>query len=760
MKIMMVTPYFYPKIGGLENYALNIAKGLKNDHTIVVVTSNHESNKLVIDKVEGMKVYRLPAWFKVSNTPINPLWYFQIKRIIKDEKPDVINAHTPVPFIADIVERARGRIPFVLTYQNDLIKSNKVQQALVLGYYWILGNKTLRNSENIIASSGYYAENSPRLKKYQPKLEIVSPGIDVERFNSKVDKQWLKKKYPGKKIVLFVSSLDKTHAHKGLDVLIKAVAQAKKTIPNMHLIVAGKGDATPSYQALAMELGITGDVSFPGFVEDKDLPRYYAGADVLALPSVNKSEGFGMVLVEAMACGTPVIGTAIGGITYVLNTTQGGVLVKPYDIPDLAAALTRIINTDDLHKRLSDNGSKAAREKFTWKSATKETQRIFQRAEMPRICLVHNIISPYRLPLYEEINKHVNFTVLFCAPITKDRTWSYDLSQYTFGYKVLTGFSIGPVIFNTNALSALLSTRFDIVMANSDPDIAPTALLAFLLAKIKSKKILIWSLVTDENIHFFPAIAYSNQSFHKFLRQIISWFVMFYRRLCFSLSNHFLALTGQAQTFLEEHEIALDLISRTIQVMPLELLPEPNIKKKRSGRTFLYIGYLNERKGVNYLIDAFKSIPDKKAELIIAGSGPVEKQLKAQAKDDKRVKFYGYLEGVEKANLYASADVFVLPTLNDVWGLVINEAIRYGLAVICSDAAEAKELVSKDVGRVFHTQDVDELYKQMSQIINDQPYLKSMQANNLRNSSVSDTRIAANGYVKAMKATLSQTTTS
>src|SRR3712207_4234978 len=104
MKLMIIAPYFYPKIGGLENYAYNIALGLKKKFkwNIVVVTSNHVEKKYKEEKINGLKIYRLPYLFKLSNTPINPFWYFQIREIIKKENPDVINAHTPVPFISDI----------------------------------------------------------------------------------------------------------------------------------------------------------------------------------------------------------------------------------------------------------------------------------------------------------------------------------------------------------------------------------------------------------------------------------------------------------------------------------------------------------------------------------------------------------------------------------------------------------------------------------------------------------------------------------
>ena len=100
MKLIIVTPYFPPHIRGVENYAYNIAKGLKEEYNweIVVITSNHEEKKHIEEKIDRIKIYRLSRWFKISNKPINPMWYFQIKNITKKEKPDVINAHTTCPF--------------------------------------------------------------------------------------------------------------------------------------------------------------------------------------------------------------------------------------------------------------------------------------------------------------------------------------------------------------------------------------------------------------------------------------------------------------------------------------------------------------------------------------------------------------------------------------------------------------------------------------------------------------------------------------
>src|SRR5260370_19557672 len=104
MKILFITPHFPPSLGGVENYVFNIALGLKqvDNFEVVVVTSNANGKKESIEEYLGLRIYYLPVMIRVSNTPINPLWYFSLKRIIREEKPDIINSHQPVMFIGDM----------------------------------------------------------------------------------------------------------------------------------------------------------------------------------------------------------------------------------------------------------------------------------------------------------------------------------------------------------------------------------------------------------------------------------------------------------------------------------------------------------------------------------------------------------------------------------------------------------------------------------------------------------------------------------
>src|SRR2546430_16283283 len=126
VKLLLVTPYFLPQSGGLESYAFNIAQSLMQtyDYEVVVVTSNPDGKNQFIEDYCGIKVYRLPIMLRIANTPINPFWYLTLKRIIRTEKPDIINSHQPVPFIGDLSAFLTGSTPSALTYHSGTMLKN------------------------------------------------------------------------------------------------------------------------------------------------------------------------------------------------------------------------------------------------------------------------------------------------------------------------------------------------------------------------------------------------------------------------------------------------------------------------------------------------------------------------------------------------------------------------------------------------------------------------------------------------------------
>jgi len=157
--------------------------------------------------------------------------------------------------------------------------------------------------------------------------------------------------------------------------------------------------------------------------------------------------------------------------------------------------------------------------------------------------------------------------------------------------------------------------------------------------------------------------------------------------------------------------------------MPSGLLPEPDTGPGEEGGkiTILTLGYFKPSKGIGYLIKAYQALPDrnrKRSRLVIAGTGKREERLKELASGTEGILFPGYVSGKEKANCYGRANLFVLPSLHDPWGLVVNEAMHYGLPVITTEATGAKEMIS-DNGIVVEPGNVEDLKAALERLIED-----------------------------------------
>lgn len=358
VKLLLIAPYFPPQSGGLENYAFNIARSLMQtyDYEVVVVTSNPNEKKQIIEYYCGIKVYRLPVMLLISNTPINPSWYLKIKRIIDMEKPDIINSHQPVPFIGDLAAFLAGSIPFVLTYHSGTMKKNKIPADIIISLYekFILPH-TAKKATKIICASNFVRNTI--LKKYAFKSIVIHPGTDVSLFkpSSTIARD--------KNLVLFICRYKIMHKMKGLYYLLDAI----KVLPEVKLCIVGeKGDF------------IDERILSVGIKRGKDLVEEMQKASLVVLPSLAHMESFGMVLIEAMACQAPVIGTIIGGIPEVINDGIDGFLVPPKDSNALALAISKILADKELAARMGRAGEAKVKEKFTWDTRVTLTKEVFE----------------------------------------------------------------------------------------------------------------------------------------------------------------------------------------------------------------------------------------------------------------------------------------------------------------------------------------------------------------------------------------------
>lgn len=378
MKIVIVAPYFYPHLGGAEVYTINIARRLRmlGCEVSIVTTGGRDSDQ--IETIEGMRVHKVHATMTLSNTPVGAGWSRQLSEIFRYEQPDVINAHTPVPFLADIAQRASGSTPFVLTYHNDLAKDFPPFRLAAWAAHKLLIDRTIRLSTRIIATSEYYALESPHLRQYRAKIGIVPPGVDTEIFRPDVTVEAdVGRRYAGSKIILFVGSMKRSHQHKGLGILIQAFANLVHNFDDTKLVAVGEGDAISKYRDIARRLKVDDRIEFTGRLDDHKLAQLYKLATVLAMPSTNRSEGFGMVSMEAAAAGTPVVGSNIGGVPYAVSNNITGLLAEPKSVGSLCCALSRVLKDEHLARSLGQAGAERARRDFSWPSLAAQTFQIF-----------------------------------------------------------------------------------------------------------------------------------------------------------------------------------------------------------------------------------------------------------------------------------------------------------------------------------------------------------------------------------------------
>ena len=354
-----------------------------------------------------------------------------------------------------------------------------------------------------------------------------------------------------------------------------------------------------------------------------------------------------------------------------------------------------------------------------------------------KLIILHNIIAPYRLPIFEELSKKYDLNVYFCKAKTNDRLWSTSLENYTFKYKILPSLNVGPLVFNFSLLKELFKNKSDCFIVAESPENAISILTLFAIAKMNKSKIILWNERISDEIFTFIHLNTSSNFFKNKLYNFIKAGYKIYRKYLYLKSDLLLPLSSAAESYLKKEGVLKEKIIKSFQIIPESILAKPTTISKlpefKNKKIILSLGYLIKGKGVDNLIKAFNQLNSSNAVLLIAGAGDQEENLKNLAKNNVDIKFIGYIEDKEKAKYFSMADFFVFPTHNDAWGLVINEALYYGLPVISTDKAGAIELIENGKnGFIIPDNDVDALAKSMKKLLNDPKLLAKMKENVLR----------------------------
>ena len=368
MKILIISKYFKPYEGGIETVVYENARYLvEKGHEVTVIASEHEKGLKKEETIEGIKVVRVPTWFNLSASPINPGVFFEVLR----RDFDIVHLHAPNPFNNTLASIALvlKRKPWVVTYHSDIVG----RKGLFLGsLFWLYKNLiqkylVLGLAKQVMPTSPQYVKISDTLHFIpKRKITIIPNGVDLSKFKMKKTKRKSNE-------VFYVGRLI---YYKGLDVLIKAMKKVVEEIPDAHLSIGGSGELKKELQKLTEELGLKKSVSFLGKVSNKEMEERFNKSTVFVLPSVHKSEAFGIVILEAMASGCPVITTDISGTVYAAG--KAGLVVKNKDVDTLAKAIIKVLKSKKLQEKMSKEGLKHVK-KFQWKNIANMTEKVYKK---------------------------------------------------------------------------------------------------------------------------------------------------------------------------------------------------------------------------------------------------------------------------------------------------------------------------------------------------------------------------------------------
>ncbi len=367
MKIVHITKYF-GGVGGVETYTKSIAEAArdkKHDVTIICASESGVRDDKVMD---GIRIISLPESVRIMNAPIT-------KPVLPDLfaiKPDIIHLHVPNPWgevNAFAYKIINPRVKIVVTYHSDVVGYSVLMKTLSFFRTLYLVPSLALLCKRVIATSANYASGSIPLRLSGSKVTIIPLGVDIEKFSPKP-------RVGGKFEFLFVGRLI---PYKGLEYLLKAASILKLSGKKFTIKIVGDGKLKKALEKLSESLNVSDVVKFTGSVSNGKLAGVYQNCDAFVLPSIYKTEAFGISQLEAMASGKPVVSTDIkgSGVSFVNKNNVTGLVVRPKDEIALANAMMKLLDNKKLRVEMGKNARKRAVDVFDGKLAAKRTLAVY-----------------------------------------------------------------------------------------------------------------------------------------------------------------------------------------------------------------------------------------------------------------------------------------------------------------------------------------------------------------------------------------------
>lgn len=371
-RVLHVTKAYWPHLGGVETVVRQLAEGAVSlGWEVKVLCLGQEDQEICLN---GVIVRRVKTSGRLGSAPLSLKFFSEFKRL--KDWANIIHFHIPNPMgeIAFLFSGKGTARTAMCTYHSD-----PVRPEWAASFYRPILAAFVKKCDKVVATSPAYAQSSPILSRIHVKVGIIPLGVDPSLFetipNRYVESIKSKINDAGSPLALFVGRLV---YYKGVDILLRAV----ESVPGLRLVILGAGPMKEELVELTDKLGLQERVHFLSFLPPEEYSAIFYCADFLVLPSVERTEAFGLVALEAMAAGLPVITTELGtGTSYYNENGKTGMVVPPREVDELAKAMTKLANSAELRKEMGSR-SKEQVNRFTVDRMLKSYLEAYETGEI------------------------------------------------------------------------------------------------------------------------------------------------------------------------------------------------------------------------------------------------------------------------------------------------------------------------------------------------------------------------------------------
>jgi len=725
VKVLQVyKDYFPPVRGGIEGHINLLANGLKENGIEVEVLVSNTSIRLEKENIDGIPVTKVPQIGRYASASLNMNFSYWINKL--GEQADILHFHFPNPTaeISYLISGLNRKV--VVTYHSDIIR-----QARLLKIYSPLLKQFLKKADDIIITSPNYLETSPYLADFKSKCTLVTFGVNLSEFDSNfLDKKEIEniRNQNGQSIILFIG---KFRYYKGLHVLIESM----KSIEGKLLLI-GSGPLEADLKRQVNKLHLGHKIIFLGELTDSEKINYLHACDVFVLPSIYRSEAFGIVQLEAMACSKPIVCTELGtGTSFVNQHEKTGLVVKPNDHDALSQSIDHILRNPDIKERYGKAGYKRVSTFFSRERMVREVISVYEknlsavsiplpvvnRSKLPAIIATDYRVQSPKIKVLRIISRlNIGGPAIHAYLLTKN------LDSSRFDSLLVTGrlsSTEGDMSFlfdslkkkpiYIDALQRELSPTKDLIafieilriLYKEKPDIvhthttkagANTRFAVFLYGLLTQRKI--------KTIHTFHGHVFTGY-FNRFISSIIVWIERFLMRI----TDVIIAISpSQYHELTNTYRIAPSYKVETTELgFNLKLFIN-NEQEKGKFRESLnikndviligIIGRLVPIKNHKMFLRSAKHFiiknPDIKVKFVVIGDGELRDKLQVFAHKlelNGYVTFCGWIKDVSL--VYSDLDILALTSSNEGTPVSIIEAMASSVPVIATDAGGVVDLL-------------------------------------------------------------------